>query len=186
MPFPLGAIVMELLHSEPAAIWRLLIPASHWLYADDVPNNELVFTYRDQLYFVNDDGSILSVPKPRQLDQMDLGEVYDYLSLSDEAYDFDDAGEFDYALVLQRMGYLIPSGEPTDRDDYLIELVNTTQAEQAPIRYQLQQVSFVFALYHGLMRCHELNVASDGEDEHEIKRISKLEPYQLNDLQMRH
>jgi hypothetical protein len=42
-------------------------------------------------------------------------------------------------------------------------------------RYELKKVSFTFALYHALMRCHELNRRSGWEYEHEVKRITKVE-----------
>ncbi|WP_134686419.1 hypothetical protein [Brevibacillus migulae] len=169
---------MELFSAAPADIWRLLIPSSHWLYRDEVPEDELIFHYRDQIYFVNNDGSVISLPKPAAFELMDLGELLDHLATSDCSYDYDDSGEFDYASVLLRMGYLVPTGSRRERADHLVEIVNTLAPEKMVTRYELPGVCFTFALYHGLLRCHELNRKCDWEFEHEIKSIKRAGQYE--------
>lgn len=177
---------MELLHAMPSEIWRLLIPSTYWLFSEDVPNNELIFHYRDKIYFVNEDGSVISMKKPTHFEWMDLGDLLDHLAKTDDTYDFDEQGEFDYGCILLRMGYMVPAKRQKERADYLIEIVNTIAPDRMVTRYELKKVSFPFALYHALMRCHQLNKQSDWEFEHEVKSITKAERYQLKDLQVQH
>lgn len=175
---------MELLSAAPAYIWRLLIPQSLWLYRDEVPEDEFIFQYRNHIYFINGDGSVLSLPKPAAFELMDLGELLDYLARSDSTYDYDDCGEFDYGFVLRRMGYLAPTNCTREQGNHLVEIVNMQAPDEMVTRYELHNVSFSFALYHALMRCHELNRKSDWEFEHEVKCITPLENNRTKDLQM--
>jgi hypothetical protein len=166
---------MELLHASPAQIWRLLIPSSLWMFPDDLPEDELIFHYRDHIYFVNNDGSVLALAKPASLERLDVERLLELLATSDETIDFDDVGEFDYAFVLKRMGYIAPVRRDREKATYQVEIVNTIAPEAMITRYELKKVSFTFALYHALMRCHELNRRSGWEYEHEVKRITKVE-----------
>lgn len=166
---------MEFDHTEPAAIWKQLIPKKHWLFHEDVPDDELIFTYRNKIYFVNFDGSVLSLPKPAYLELLDLGMLLDRLASSDEVVDFDDEGIFDYGSILKRMGYVLPTSKRHEKHTYSIEIVNTIVPDTFTSRYELKQVSFLYALYHALMKCHELNAKSDWEFEHEVKRIEQVE-----------
>ncbi|MDF2679544.1 MAG: hypothetical protein K0R47_734 [Brevibacillus sp.] len=175
---------MELLHAEPAQIWRLLIPPGQWMFPDEVPEDELIFHYRDDIYFVNNDGSVLSMPKPACYDLLDLGTMLEYLATSDSTVDFDDEGEFDYGFVLKRMGYIIPVRQKGKRATYQIDIINTALPKAHASRYELKNVHFVFALYHALMRCHELNEKTDWEYEHEVKRIEKLESNSSEKVQL--
>jgi hypothetical protein len=177
---------MELLDALPARIWRMLIPPAYQLFHDDVPKDELVFYYRDKVYFVNSDGSVISMPKPPHLPWMGLAELLEQLATSDDTYDFDDNGEFDYGSILLKMGYLVPAKRGKEKAAFRIEIVNMIAPQAMVTRYELKKVSFSFALYHALMRCHELNKKSDWEFEHEVKRISKVERYQAKDLQLNH
>ncbi len=174
---------MELLHTCPADVWRLLIPSTLWLFPDDVPNDELIFHYRDHIYFINNDGSVLALAKPDRLELIDFGELLDLLATSEETIDFDDEGEFDFGFVLKRMGYVVPTRRDREKGTYQIEIVNTIAPEAMITRYELKKVGFTFALYHALMRCHELNKRSDWEFEHEVMRISKVEKTVTNHLQ---
>nr|WP_241254560.1 hypothetical protein [Brevibacillus sp. SYP-B805] len=171
-----------MLHAAPADIWRLLIPSSCWLFPEEVPDDELIFHYRDHIYFVNSDGSVISMPKPAGCELMGLGELLDLLATAEETYDFDDNGEFDYGCILKRMGYVVPTSGTGEKADYLVEIVNTIAPQSMVTRYELSRVSFAFALYHALLRCHELNGKSDWEFEHEVKRISPVERLQMKDL----
>ncbi|MGG1659322.1 hypothetical protein [Brevibacillus sp. NRS-1366] len=166
---------MEMLQKDPAQIWRLLIPESYWMYPDQVPDDELIFHYRDHIYFVNNDGSVLAMPKPACFDLLDLGTLLEYLATSDDTVDFDDEGEFDFGFVLKRMGYIVPVKEKREKATYQIEIINTALPKAHGTRYELKNVHFVFALYHALMRCHELNAKTDWEYEHEVKRIVKVD-----------
>lgn len=177
---------MELLHTDPTVIWRLLIPPSLWMFPEDVPQDELIFQYRDYIYFVNGDGSVLSMAKPSCSELMGLGTLLELLAASDETFDYDDNGEFDFGYVLQRMGYLVSTKREREKADYMIEIVNTIAPQVMVTRYELKRISFTFALYHALMRCHELNKRSDWEFEHEVKRITKIERYIAKDLQFQH
>lgn len=165
---------MELLHAEPARIWRLLIPVSNWLYTDEVPEDELLFHYRKHVYFVHEDGAVLSIPAPENLERMELEDLYDLLAMSEDSVDFDDQGEFDYFSVLLRMGYLVPAMHEEDQHSFHIEITNTLKPASLSTGYDLQNVSFEFALYHALMRCHELNEQCDWDYEHEIKEIKEV------------
>jgi|GEM_PF-550717 len=166
---------MDLLQAAPAVIWRLLIPPAHWLFPEDTPEDELIFHYRDHIYFVNQDGSVIALSKPACWELLTLGELLELLASSDDTYDFDDHGEFDYAVILGKMGFMVPVRAGRERADYLVEIVNTLAPEEMISRYELKQVSFPFALYHALLRCHELNRRSDWAFEHEVSRISRLE-----------
>ncbi|MFD2369307.1 hypothetical protein ACFSO0_04840 [Brevibacillus sp. GCM10020057] len=166
---------MELLNEAPARVWRLLIPSSHWMFPDEVPKDELIFHYRDHIYFVNSDGSVLSMPKPAGCDLLDLGTLLEYLATSDETFDFDDAGQFDYGFVLKRMGYIVPVKQKAKKATYQIHIINTALPKTLASRYELKNVHFVFALYHALMRCHELNEKTNWEYEHEVKSIEMVE-----------
>lgn len=179
-----GTPAMELLNEAPAQIWRLLIPSDLWLYPDEVPKDELIFHYRDHIYFVNHDGSVLSMPKPVCFELLDLGTLLEYLATSECTIDFDDEGEFDYGFVLKRMGYIVPVRQKGKKATYQIEIVNTVLPQAHPNRYELKNVHFVFALYHALMRCHELNEKTDWEYEHEVKRIEKVEPTTTRKVQL--
>lgn len=174
---------MEFDHTDAVAIWKQLIPKKHWLFHEDVPQDELIFTYRNKVYFVNFDGSVLSMPKPIYLDMLDLGMLLDRLACSDEVIDFDDEGIFDYGSILKRMGYVVPTSRKHEKHTYMIEIVNATiDVNTFTSRYELKQVSFLYALYHALMRCHELNAKSDWEFEHEVKRIVLLEQTQCSNI----
>ena len=177
---------MELLNKEPADIWRMLIPKHKWLFTGDLSDDELIFTYRDQVYFVNNDGSILSMNKPAHLDTISLGSLYDLLAASPHTFDFDDHGIFDYASILQHMGYLIPTGNLRNLANYEVEIVNILNPEKMVSRYECKRVSMVYALYHALLRCHELNRKSGWEYEHEVKSIRKIESQQRKDLKTKH
>lgn len=165
---------MELLHAEPARIWRLLIPASHWLFPDEVPEDELVFQYRKRIYFIHEDGAVLSIRQPDDIARLDLDDLYDHLASADDSLDFDDEGEFDLFSVLKRMGYLVPTKQDREKLTYRIEIVNAMNPGALSMSYELANVSFVFALYHALMRCHQLNEQSDWDYEHEIKEIKEI------------
>ncbi|QDS33151.1 hypothetical protein [Brevibacillus brevis] len=175
---------MELLHSEPAQIWRYLIPQNHWMFPDEVPEDELIFHYRDHIYFVNNDGSVLSMPQPACFDSLDMGTLLEYLATSDDTIDFDDEGEFDYGHVLKRMGYIVPVRDKREKATYQIEIINTALPKAHGSRYEMKQVTFAFALYHALMRCHELNAKTDWEYEHEVKRIAEVQAKRSGKVQV--
>ncbi|MBU8715620.1 MULTISPECIES: hypothetical protein [Brevibacillus] len=166
---------MELMNAKPAQIWRLLIPQSFWMFTEEVPEDELIFHYRDHIYFVNQDGSVLALPKPACFDMLDMGTLLECLATSDDTIDFDDEGEFDYGFVLKQMGYIVPVREKREKATYQIEIFNTALPKAHATRYEMKHVDFGFALYHALMRCHELNAKTDWEYEHEVKRIVKVD-----------
>lgn len=175
---------MEMPNDKPAQIWRLLIPPVYWMFPNDVPEDELIFHYRDHIYFVNNDGSVLAMPKPACYDLLDLGTLLEYLATSDDTIDFDDEGEFDIGFVLKRMGYVVPTRQKREKATYQIEIINTVLPKAHGTRYELKNVHFGFALYHALMRCHELNAKTDWEYEHEVKRIVKKKPKTSAKVQM--
>jgi hypothetical protein len=116
---------------------------------------------------------------------MELGELLDLLATSDNTIDFDDEGEFDYGFVLKRMGYVVPTSRERGKATHQIEIVNTIAPHAMITRYELKRVSFTFALYHALMRCHELNERSDWEFEHEVRRITRLEKTMATQYQVK-
>lgn len=175
---------MELLHCEPAQIWRYLIPQNYWMFPDEVPEDELIFHYRDHIYFVNNDGSVLSMPQPACFETLDMRTLLEYLATSDDTFDFDDEGEFDYGHVLKRMGYIVPVRDKREKATYQIEIINTALPKAHGTRYEMKQVTFAFALYHALMRCHELNSKTDWEYEHEVKRIAVVQAKRSGKVQV--
>lgn len=175
---------MELLHCEPAQIWRYLIPQNYWMFPDEVPEDELIFHYRDHIYFVNNDGSVLSMPQPACFETLDMATLLEYLATSDDTFDFDDEGEFDYGHVLKRMGYIVPVRDKREKATYQIEIINTALPKAHGTRYEMKQVTFAFALYHALMRCHELNAKTDWEYEHEVKRIAVVQAKRSGKVQV--
>ncbi|WP_064203362.1 hypothetical protein [Brevibacillus brevis] len=175
---------MELLHCEPAQIWRYLIPQNYWMFPDEVPEDELIFHYRDHIYFVNNDGSVLAMPQPACFETLDMGTLLEYLATSDDTFDFDDEGEFDYGHVLKRMGYIVPVRDKREKATYQIEIINTALPKAHGTRYEMKQVTFAFALYHALMRCHELNAKTDWEYEHEVKRIAVVQAKRSGNVQV--
>lgn len=175
---------MEMINEAPAQIWRMLIPSHHWMFPEDMPQDELIFHYRDHIYFVNNDGSVLSMPKPACYDLLDLGTLLEYLATSDDTVDFDDEGEFDFGFVLKRMGYIVPTKKKKEKATYQVEIINTALPKAHATCYELKNVHFVFALYHALMRCHELNEKTDWEYEHEVKRIVRVEPNASRKVQL--
>lgn len=175
---------MEMLNESPAKIWRLLIPATYWMFPKEVPEDELIFHYRDHIYFVNNDGAVLAMPKPACYDLLDLGTLLEYLATSEDTVDFDDEGEFDIGFVLRRMGYIVPTRGRREKATYQIQIVNTVLPKAHGTRYELKNVHFVFALYHALMRCHELNEKTGWEYEHEVKQIVKVEPNSTGKVQL--
>jgi len=174
---------MEILQMTPAQIWRLLIPSASWMFVEEVPEDELIFHYRDHIYFVNNDGSVLAMPKPVCYDLLDLGTLLEYLATSDDTIDFDDEGAFDIGFVLKQMGYVVPTRKRRERATYQIDIINTVLPKAHGHQYELKNVQFVFALYHALMRCHKLNEKTDWEHEHEVRRIVKVEPQSSDKLQ---
>lgn len=162
---------MELLQLEPAQLWRLMIPPRMRLFDEDVPPDELIFRYRGSVYFVNNDGSVVALAEPAQLERMTLDRLLDCLLASEDTYDFDDNGVFDIGAVLRQMGYVVSCDGQSDRADYTVELVDTVAADPAIIKYDLSRVSFVFALYHALLRCARLNELAGGDSEFAVLRL---------------
>ncbi|WP_024985673.1 hypothetical protein [Brevibacillus borstelensis] len=175
---------MDFLQKTPAEIWRMLIPPANWMFCEEMPEGELIFHYRDSIYFINEDGSVLALPKPACFEQLDLETLLEWLATSEETVDFDDNGEFDYGFVLKQMGFVVPTRRPRETSSFQIEIINTVLPQSMCTRYELKKVSFIFALYHALMRCHELNRRSGWEYEHEIKSITKLEQNQIGGLRL--
>nr|WP_239565442.1 hypothetical protein [Brevibacillus fulvus] len=173
-----------MLDALPSHIWRLLIPSCHWLHAAELPEDELIFHYRDRLYFVNEDGSVISAAKPAHLEWMDLGSLYEWLAACEDTYDFDDNGEFDYGFILKRMGYLAPVKRQRANTCYQIKIVNRSAGQTMMSSYELYKVSFEFALYHALLRCHELNEKTEWLFEHEVKEIKRIEPHRRSNEQI--
>ncbi|AKF93565.1 hypothetical protein NW801_12705 [Brevibacillus laterosporus] len=165
---------MDLLRREPVEIWRLLIPRKQWLFAQDTDPSEFIFGYRDKVYVVNEDGSVISLPRPLHIERMSVVQLLDLMVMGSGTFDYDDNGIFDVGGVLKDMGYMAAIG--SEKHDYQIEIVNTLDPDKMISSYVLKGVSFTFALYHAILRCHELNLKSDGLFEHEVKEIVKIEP----------
>lgn len=167
---------MEFSLKESAAIWRELIPARDWLCPEDTPEDELIFAYRDKIYFVNFDGSVLAISRPPHLELFNISMLYDRLASTEEVIDFDDEGIFDCGSILKQMGYVVPTTTKLEKHTYQIEIINTIAPQTFVSRYELKKVSYRYALYHAVMKCHELNEKSDWEFEHEVKQIRKIDP----------
>ncbi|WP_232698169.1 hypothetical protein [Brevibacillus daliensis] len=175
---------MDLTSKEPADIWRLLIPRKQWLFSEDVDPRELIFSYRDKVFVVSEDGSVVSLPKPQHLKKMNVIQLLDLLADEWGTFDYDDHGIFDVGGVLKEMGYIAPTGR--NKEDYRIEISNTLDPGMMITTYELKGVSFRFALYHGVLFCHELNQKSDGLYEYEVKQIIKLGEEQVETFQYLH
>ncbi|WP_126425646.1 hypothetical protein [Brevibacillus marinus] len=164
---------MELSKLAPVEIWRLLIPARMQLFADELSGDELIFRYRDKVYFVHEDGAVLALPTPPQLKHMTFPAFLEYLMKEDETIDFDENGVFDIGSILRQIGFVVSCGRRRERADYTVEIIDALAPGQPLARYVLCGVSFTFALFHGLLCCSYLHELAEEDGEFEVKRITR-------------
>ncbi|UFJ41628.1 hypothetical protein LOK74_03695 [Brevibacillus humidisoli] len=162
---------MELCKLEPVDVWRLLIPERMQLFEDDMPGDELIFRYRDSVYFVHDDGAVIALPAPAHLEQLSLGGFLEHVMTAEETVDFDEQGMFDIGTILRRIGFVVSCTGRRDQGDYQVEIVDALVVGQTIASYYLTGVTFTFALYHGLLCCSHLNELAEENGEFEVKRI---------------
>lgn len=167
---------MQFLDAKPAALWRILIPRQRWLFTADLPEDELVFHYRQRVYYVHRDGSVVSVPLPKRWTEMTYSAFCRYLAEAVDSYDFDDEGIFDVGSILQTMGFLLPISQRGHYATYSIQLLDTVDKSGSTVHYELPGVDLSFALYHAVMMCSQLNAQSNWAAEYEVMEISQLVP----------
>lgn len=162
---------MLLIDCEPLQIWKMLLPKKNVLFSEE--NDDLIFFYRDQLYFAHGDGAIVRMKKPEKAEKMTADDLWELLFYEKDTYDYDDHGVFSIGAVLLEMGYLVQLNQ-RKKKDYHVELVNLIEPGQ--IRWmEFHQVPFQYALSQALIECHRLNLENDGRDEYNVLQVTELE-----------
>jgi hypothetical protein len=173
---------MLLLDKSPAEIWRMLLPKKCILYPENNHYDELIFWYRKHVYFVHEDGAVVRIQKPSQVKKLSADDLWEILFHEKDTFDYEDHGIFSIGAILLHMGYLVPILVRGNHDDYGVEIVNILEPEKVAQHLNLQNVSFQYALYLSLLKCHELNEESKGRYEFEIQRISPVD-YPLDKIE---
>lgn len=148
---------------------RSLIPASNFLFTERLSTDEAIFYYRNGLYFVYDDGSIVGMPQPKRFRTMTFAELWGALYRSAVVRDYDQDGVFDLGEFLQDIGYLVAT-PPTDLF-FAFTLSPRYDPQEAFERFEIGGVSFPFALYHALLHCTKHFQASERTIEYIVTGI---------------
>lgn len=157
---------------------RSLIPASNFLFTERLSAEEAIFYYRNGLYFVYDDGSIVGMPRPKRFRTMTFAELWGALYRSSVVRDYDQDGVFDLGEFLQDIGYLVA----TPKTDLFFAFTLSPRYDPQDVaeRFEIDGVSFPFALYHALLSCTRHFHGSDRTIEYivtgiEIRKLSAKE-----------
>lgn len=164
---------MDLSSLSPVDIWRLLVPDRMRLFVDELCSDELVFCYRDRVYFVHADGAVISLSAPPQLKRMSFSAFLEYLQAAEDTLDFEENGVFDIGTILRQIGFVVSCGRWRERADYTVEIIDELAPEMVLTRYVLIGVSFTFALYHGLLCCSHLFELAEESGEFAVKRVTQ-------------
>lgn len=166
---------MLLLDRTPAEIWRLLLPKPSILFPAIREYDDLIFQYRNFVYFVHEDGAVVRMNKPQNVRKLAQEDLWELLFHDKDTLDYDDCGFFSIGSILKHMGFLVPMKTGGREGTYEVEILNRMNPDQKGSSYTLTEVTFRFALYHALLQCHELNVREE-EGEYEIQSITPLDP----------
>lgn len=167
---------MLLLDRTPADIWRMLLPKQHILFPPDREYDDLIFQYRNFVYFVHEDGAVVRMNKPHNVRKLTQEDLWEFLFHEKETLDYDDCGFFSIGSILRHMGFLVPMKTGGREGNYEVEVLNRLDPDQQGSRYTLTAVTFRFALYHALLKCHEMNDSEGEEGEYEVQSITPLDP----------
>lgn len=165
---------MLLLDKSPAEIWKMLLPKKNILFLDHYEYEELIFYYRNYVYFVHHDGAIVRMKKPNGLRKLKQEDLWELLFHEDDTFDYDDEGIFTLGEVLLHIGFVVPLKTSKSQSSYQIEVVNRLSPEPTSISYELNDVSFQYALYHSHLKCVELNEQEREDNEYEVAQILRL------------
>lgn len=164
---------MLLLDKSPIDIWRMLLPAKQILFPA-IQDDDLIFQYRSHIYFVHEDGAVIRMKKPEHPHKLSQEDLWDALFHEHDTFDYEEHGIFSIGGILLHMGFMLPLKAASSQSSFQIEIVNKLDPELPIHSYELSRVSFRFALYHSLIRCHEWN-AQNEELEFEVQQISRIE-----------
>jgi hypothetical protein len=162
---------MLLLDKSPAEIWKMLLPKKNILFLDRYEYEELIFYYRNYVYFVHHDGAIVRMKKPSGLHKMTQEDLWERLFHEEDTFDYDDEGLFTIGEVLLHMGFVVPLKSSRSRFCYQIEVVNRLNPESLFISYELKNVSIQYALYYSYLKCLEYNEQEQEDSEYEVAQI---------------
>ncbi|HJV45239.1 MAG TPA: hypothetical protein VJ824_05885 [Bacillota bacterium] len=166
---------MLLLDRSPVELWRLLLPEKFILYPNkDYPYEELIFFYRNYIYFVHEDGSVIRMNKPTQLKKLDVDDLWELLFHDRDTFDYDDHGIFTIGAILLDIGFLLPAYSSRGKADYQIEIVQAGEPQRVVGEFEIRGVTFQFALYQAFILCHVWNGQLQEELEYEIRQITQL------------
>ncbi|MBP1932870.1 hypothetical protein [Ammoniphilus resinae] len=164
---------MFLLDKSAVEIWKMLIPSKYILFPFEMDNEELIFHYRDYIYFVQDDGAVVRMGKPIDLHKQKLEDLWQLLFYDRQTFDYDHHGIFSIGAILKHMGYMVPfTYHP--HQTHLVEIVDLINPDQV-YQIELNSLSFRFVLYQSLLYCDELNEQFRGETEFEIQQILRTD-----------
>ncbi|RXT13579.1 hypothetical protein [Ammoniphilus sp. CFH 90114] len=166
---------MLLLDRSPAEIWRLLLPKQNILFSRDHEYDDLIFRFRGHIYFVHEDGAVVRMKKPENLQILTPEDLWELLFHDKDTLDYDDCGLFSIGAILQHMGFLVPLKMGKSQRTYEVEVINRLDQHPQSYTYTLEDVTFRFALYHALLTCHDMNVQFEDTGEYEIESITPLE-----------
>jgi len=165
---------MLLVDRTSAEIWQMLLPKKNILFPARCEFEDLIFYYRNYLYFVHEDGAVIRMNKPKNVHLLTQEDLWELLFHEKETYDYDDQGVFSIGAILLDMGFLVETNRNWHRN-FRLEFVNTIKLGDDVRIIHLNQVSFQYALYYGLIQCHQWNEESAEDHEYEVQRIVEIE-----------
>lgn len=166
---------MLLLDRSSAEIWQMLLPRKNILFPALSENDDLIFYYRNFVYFVHEDGAVVRMKKPGNIHKLTQEDLWEILFHEKDTFDYDDHGMYSMGEILKDMGFMIPLKNYPFECRFKIEIVNRIDPEEDSKFYELNQVSFQYALYHAFIRCHEWNEQSGGVGEYEVQQIFRVD-----------
>lgn len=166
---------MLLLDRSSAEIWQMLLPKKNILFPAFSEYDDLIFYYRNFVYFVHEDGAIIRMKKPGNVHKLTQEDLWEILFHEKDTFDYDDHGMFSMGAVLKDMGFMISMRCRSVHSKFKIEIVNRIDREGEPQYYLLNQVSFPYALYHAFLQCHEWNERSGGVGEYEVQQVVRVD-----------
>lgn len=166
---------MLLLDRSSAEIWQMVLPKRNILFPAFSENDDLIFYYRNSVYFVHEDGAVVRMKKPGNIHKLSQEDLWEILFHEKDTFDYDDHGMFSMGAILKDMGFMIPLKNRPYECSFKIEIVNRIDPEGDLYFYELNQVSFQYALYHAFIQCHERNEQSSGVGEYEVQQIDRID-----------
>jgi len=167
---------MDVATLSVAQIFRLLFPASHFLFSDRLRSDEAVLLYRGRLVFVYPDGAILCVEKPQDLSLRSLEDAWYALFEGKGLRDYDNLGMFDFGEILRDLGYVVLAGGHELRSGtvYLVRIAPRNRYSDYAEVLRLRDVTLPYALYHGILRASQLYQMSGREIEYLVTEVELI------------